>query len=631
MQNNVFYKHIGDYFMIKRHRLIGFAVVAAFFLLLSCKNNLSPEIPVEDIIISSNDEGEISGEISIVSGMSKSITVKIIPENATNKTLAYSSTPGEVAAIDSSGSIRAYKVGDAVIKITAANGVQKTINVRVTPEPIHVRSIVFENPVPESLVIGESYRIIAKAQPDEATNKELTYTADNDKAYVAYDGDGTVTAQSEGTVTITAKSQSNPEITKTVTFTIKPPPKIELIEKEIESNSDKENPAFTVKTLHGKLHYTPEVVGDGKEWLSFIRKDTSVNEEDLIHLKAKPNKTVWDRVAYIKFKDANGRYIKGADGNELEVIFTQKENKNPIVTIKWVDGIDDPTPSEKTAIPVPHVGQAKKFYWDDDKIFFWYEGDNTKWFNNRKIFYLKIPATDGGDSNQCWAKTASNMLHWWFVQNEDNINNYITKKNITSPKKDEYQHFYKRNSPDNEEPEKSYIAKTFRTKAHNGQLGGYVMSGLAWYLYGNTSASHPSTPTYEGPALFKDVFNIDKTPIEDKIIKSKVEFETAITEALNSKKAIGLHMRGTKGGKDYAHGITLWGAVFDEEENIIAIYVVDNNHTENRIFPYGIYYRNGLPYIFNYPNNAFATDRYVGEVITLDKGEELWQEWFRTH
>ena len=183
--------------MIKKHKLIGFAAVAAFFLLLSCKNNLSPEIPVEDIIISSNDEGEISGGISIVKDMTKSITVKIIPENATNKTLAYSSTPGEVAAIDRSGSIRAGKVGNAVIKITAANGVQKTINVRVTPKPIPVTNIVFEESAPESLIIGENYRIMAKAQPNDATNKGLTYTADNDKAYVA--SDGTVTAQSEGT------------------------------------------------------------------------------------------------------------------------------------------------------------------------------------------------------------------------------------------------------------------------------------------------------------------------------------------------------------------------------------------------------------------------------------------------
>ena len=613
---------------MKKINMIAFTALAVF-LIASCKDNLvsrteaKPNIPAA---VKTIDVGQDGSTVSLVKNTTKRLQAKALPEYAADTGLTYSSKDVNIASVDSTGLIKAEEKGNTVITIKAANGVQKTITVTVTEAPVPVTGIAFEEAAPASLVIGDTYKLKMKVQPDDATDKTLAYTADND--YVQIAEDGTVTAQAEGTVNITVKSQSNPEITKTVTLTIKQKPKIELTEKEIESNSDKENPAFTVKTLHGKLHYTPEVVGDGKEWLSFIRKDTSTNEEDMIYLKAKPNKTVWNRTAYIKFKGVDNKYIKDADGNELEVIFTQKENKNPIVTIKWVHGIDDPTPSEKTAIPVPHVGQAKKFYWDDDKIFFWYEGDNTKWFNNRKIFYLKIPATDGGDSNQCWAKTASNMLHWWFVQNEDNINNYITKKNITSPKKDEYQHFYKRNSPDNEEPEKSYIAKTFRTKAHNGQLGGYVISGLAWYLYGNTSASHPNTPTYEGPALFKDVFNIDKTPIEDKIIKSKVEFETAITEALNSKKAIGLHMRGTKGGKDYAHGITLWGAVFDEEENIIAIYVVDNNHTENRIFPYGIYYRNGLPYIFNYPNNAFATDRYVGEVITLDKGEELWQEWF---
>jgi len=613
--------------MIKKHKLIGFAAVAAFFLLLSCKNNLSPEIPVEDIIISSNDEGEISGGISIVKGMPKKITVKIIPENATNKTLAYSSVNGHIASIDGTGLITAKGVGNAVIKITAANGVKKTINVRVTPQPIPVTNIVFEESAPESLIIGENYRIMAKAQPDDATNKGLTYTADNDSAHVA--SDGTVTAQSEGTVTITVKSQSNPAITETVTITIKQRPSIELITEEMTSESGESNLNLEIKTLNGKLSYTPKIVGEESAWLTVVRVDnTTSTEKDTIYLKAAQNKTVWKRIAYINFKDEFNKEIKNADGKKLEVKVVQEENKNPTVRIQWVDGIDAPSPSEKTAIPVPHVGQAKKFYWNDENIFFWYEGDNTKWFNNRKIFYLNIPATDGGDSNQCWAKTASNMLHWWFLQNKENIDRYITKKNITSPKKEEYQHFYKRNSPNNQEPEKSYIAKTFRTKAHNGQLGGYVMSGLAWYLYGNTSASLPTTPEYEGPALFKDVFNIDKTPIEDKIIKSKVEFETAITEALNSKKAIGLHMRGTKGGKDYAHGITLWGAVFDEEENIIAIYVVDNNHKENRIFPYGIYYRDGLPYIFNYPNNDFATNRYVGEVITLDKGEELWQEWF---
>ena len=617
---------------MKKFSIIFLSTLTVLFF-LACNNNYIPDIKTEQKMKQNVPVTSISLEpdettISLPKGTERQIKAHVIPKNATNKKLTFSLDNEEIASITDEGKITTKAVGNAHITIKAADGISKTVNLTVTPAPVPVTSIVIEGTTPASLFIGESYRIIAKAQPDEATNKELTYTTNNSSAYVAYDG--TVTAQSEGTVTITIRSQSDPEITATVTITIKQRPSIELIAEEMTSESGESNLNLEIKTLHGKLSYTPKIVGEGSSWLTVVHIDNTTDvEKDTIHLKATQNKTVWKRTAYINFKDEFNKEIKNADGKKLEVKVVQEENKSPTVRIQWVYGIDGPLPGEKTAIPVPHVGQAKKFYWDDDKIFFWYEGDNTKWFNNRKIFYLNITATDGGgDSNQCWAKTASNMLHWWFVQNEDNINNYITKKNITSPKKDEYQHFYKRNSPDNEEPEKSYIAKTFRTKAHNGQLGGYVISGLAWYLYGNTSASHPNTPTYEGPALFKDVFNIDKTPIEDKIIKSKVEFETAITEALNSKKAIGLHMRGTKGGKDYAHGITLWGAVFDEEENIIAIYVVDNNHKENRIFPYGIYYRDGLPYIFNYPNNAFATDRYVGEVITLDKGEELWQEWF---
>ena len=600
----------------------------------ACNNNYIPDIKTEqNVPVTSISLEPDETPISLVNGTHRQITAHVIPKNATNKKLAYTSNDLNIASIDDKGLITANAVGNTNITIKAADGISKTVNLTVTAAPIPVQSIVLDpapSKEPIELVIGKSYELKLKVLPEDATNKELDITSSNDRvAYPNGGGNLSIQAAGEGDATITIISKDNSSVKKEVRFKIKPLPSIELITEEITSESSESNLNLEIKTLNGKLSYTPKIVGEESAWLTVVRVDnTTSTEKDTIYLKAAQNKTVWKRIAYINFKDEFNKEIKNAEGKKLEVKVVQEENKNPTVRIQWVDGIDAPSPSEKTAIPVPHVGQAKKFYWNDENIFFWYEGDNTKWFNNRKIFYLNIPATDGGDSNQCWAKTASNMLHWWFLQNKENIDRYITKKNITSPKKEEYQHFYKRNSPNNQEPEKSYIAKTFRTKAHNGQLGGYVMSGLAWYLYGNTSASLPTTPEYEGPALFKDVFNIDKTPIEDKIIKSKVEFETAITEALNSKKAIGLHMRGTKGGKDYAHGITLWGAVFDEEENIIAIYVVDNNHTENRIFPYGIYYRDGLPYIFNYPNNDFATNRYVGEVITLDKGEELWQEWF---
>ena len=624
--------------MIKKHKLIGFAAVAAFFLLLSCKNNLSPEIPVEDIIISSNDEGEISGGISIVKGMPKKITVKIIPENATNKTLAYSSVNGHIASIDGTGLITAKGVGNAVIKITAANGVKKTINVTVTPEPVPVTSIVIEGTTPASLIIGKSYRIMAKVQPDDATNKGLTYTADNNSAHVA--SDGTVTAQSEGTVTITVRSQGKPEITKTVTITIKQRPSIELIEKEVSSSSDETNPTFKVKTLNGKLDYTVEVVGEESSWLKFDKKESEASEvEDTIHLKATQNKTVWSKTAYIKFKGVDNKYIKDSNGNELEVKFTQKANKNPTVTIKWVHGIGEPTSSEKKAIPV--YGDDKGVYWNNDKIFWWYESNTTKWFNNRKLLNLGVTAdNNAADSNQCWAKTASNMLHWWFVQNKTDIDRY--KQSKSPEEQEKYQDYYKRelyneNKSEEEkkedkekEREKSYIANTFRTKAHNNKLGDYIISGLSWYLYGNETAKI-SRPGKDAPALFKDVFSKENTPIERINVHGKDNFNEIISSALKSKKAIGIDIWGSKGKNEYAHAITLWGAAFDEEENIIAIYVVDNNFASNRIFPYGIWYKDGKPYLFNYGVNQFVQDRYVGQVTTLDKGEDLWQEWFRTH
>ena len=224
------------------------------------------------------------------------------------------------------------------------------------------------------------------------------------------------------------------------------------------------------------------------------------------------------------------------------------------------------------------------------------------------------------------------MLHWWFVQNETNIKKYI--KNKSPEEQAKYQDYYNRDFPNEKEKEKSFIANTFRVKAHNGIKGDYIIGGLSWYLYGNATAKisrqgKDKKPLFDDPALFNDVFSRENTPIERKNVYDKASFNEIISSALKSKKAIGIDIWGSKGGNDYAHAITLWGAAFDEEGNIIAIYVVDNNFEPNRIFPYGIWYKEGKPYLFNYGVNGFVQNRYVGRVTTLDKGEAQWEEWKR--
>ena len=621
---------------MKKINIIIFAALAVF-LVVSCKNNLVSKTEQKaPVTVEWIDVGPGGSTISLVKLTTKRLQAKALPENAADKTLIYSSARGDIASIDPSGLITAKEVGNASITIKAKNGVSTTINVTVTAEEVPVEDIELLSGLPNKLYIGgEPLNLsnLIKVKPETATDKGLIYTTDNNSVNVSEDG--IVTAQSPGTVNITVKSKSNSGITKTVTITIKQKPEIELNIKDVASNSDEEHPTFTVKTLHDKLEYTPEVVGDGKEWLSFDHTDSASSEtEDTVHLNAKPNKTVWDRVAYIKFKDANGRYIKGADGKALEVTFTQKKNEHPNVTIKWVHGIGEPTQTEKEdgKIEIPHT--KPKQYWDNSYIFFWYETDKTKWFNNRKLLNLGVTADNNADdSNQCWGKTASNMLHWWFIQNKENIDRYIEKKNITGEEKNKYQDFYTRGIPDNEEKEKSYIAKTFRVKAHNSKLGDYIIGGLSWYLYGN-KAGKISKPGKDDPALFKDVFDKseNKIPVKAEGIYNKADFNRAITEALDSKKAIGINIEGSRGnGLAYGHAITLWGAAFDEEGNIITIYVVNNNYKENRIYPYGIWYKDGRPYLFNYPNNARDEHKYVGQVTTLDIGEKQWKEWFDAH
>ena len=613
-----------------KNKTILFAALIAL-LFLSCANDLSKtDTAVTGIVIPS---GETT--IFVENGGTRQIGAYVVPENATNKTLTYNIDDDSIASVTADGLITAKEVGSTTITITAAGGISKTVNLTVTKATVRVTSIEFEDGPPANpveLVIDESYELKLKVIPEDATNKTLIITSsNNDIAWPNGDGNRSIKACHDvGEATVTITSADNSSVIRTVRFKTKEQstaPSISIDNPTISYESNEADVTFTVKTLNGKINYTPEVVGGGTKWLQFKDKDDTNSAKDTVRLHLKKNKTVWDRTAYIKFKDDNtNKYIISA-GKELQVELTQKKNETPNVTIKWVDGIGEPTPSEKESIPV--YGDDKGVYWNNDKIFWWKESTTTKWFNNRKVSLLGISAPEGADGNQCWAKTASNMLHWWFVQNEGNINKYI--KNKSQEEKNKYAHYYKRELPTEREKEKSYIANTFRIKAHNGKLGDYIISGLAWYLYGHPTVTLPTIkeqePTFEGPALFKDIFNTEKTPIQVETVDGKDSFNKIIFNALESKKAIGINIWGSKGVNDYAHAITLWGAAFDEEGNIIAIYVVDNNFKENRIFPYGIWYKDGKPYLFNYGVNQFVQDRYVGQVTTLDKGEEQWQDW----
>ena len=661
---------------MKKINIITFAALAVF-LVVSCKNNLVSKteqkapVPVEWI-----DVRPDGSTISLVKLTTKRLQAKALPENATDKTLIYSSEPGDIASIDPSGLITAKEVGKASITIKAKNGVSTTINVTVTAEEVPVTGIIFEEAVPASLFIGETYTIKAKAQPDDATNKELSYSIDNDKVSVS--NDGMVTAQSEGVVTITVVSKSNTDVTKRVTIEIKKRPQIKYESKQaVMVESAAGTYTFEVQTIDGKLDYEPCFTSNTLPWISgapAISSRTDPNK-DVISFTCLKNKTVWDRRAYIKFKDTKtGQYIKGADGKtDLTVNIIQKKNENPVVHYKWVYGIEGPKDSEKEKVAIINNSTPTGEFYQQSYVFKWRESETTKFYNVRKLDKLfvqgKYPGNyylftgvngeqkSGKDISQCWAKTASNMLHWWFEHNKENIEYYKTKADISPEKRALYNPEYNRhNYPktdadddrlefDKKENMKSSIANIFRGYTHNSSNGGLIEDGLVWYFYKRDSLNHLNPQKNLYPSLFNDVFAHETSPIHIDRCETKQEFETIVNTALDSKRAIGVFWQGFKGNKQYKHAVTCWGAAYDEDNNIICLYIGDSNEKIPALYPFGIQYKNDIygsqldqygniipnqAYMFNYGLSK-KENIYIDGFTTLDLGSDQWEEWRRKH
>lgn len=586
-------------------------------------------INVTEIAVPSTDEN-----ISIVKGRTHRLNATVKPDNATDKTLTYSSDHEDIASVDTNGLITAKKVGAAALTITAADGITKTVNVTVTEAEVAVTDIEFDPPLPAQpieLGIGQEYTINAKVKPDNATNKYVRIT-NNAPDYISVSGE-IVEGSKEGDAEVTVESASNPEIKKVIKFKItqKPSIKIKTIPALCESNGGEVT--FKLETLNGKLNYELDVVKGGSKWISFVSKDTSNSAEDTIKLNVFQNKTVWARTADIKFIDkSTNQYVKGDDKKDLAVKIEQKANENPTVTTKWVHGVEKPNNGEKVPVLGDDGVQLKEsgqlLFYNQNYVSVWKENSDTTFFNVRKLKFV-MPATmtthcyQGSDSDMCWAMTASNMLHWWGEQNKELINRYKNKYGST------YDFSYTKGLQDDKEYEKSKIAALFRSNCVNS--GNEIRNGLEGFLFSSANSPFKGIAS---PKYFDKVFSKDNNIVNVETPHSKKEFERILKEAFNSKKAIGLD---TRDGRGNLHAITLWGAAFDGDENIIAIYIADNNNPNNEMITYGIRYQqniyeegeNNYPYLINYAvkKSAIYINKYIDRITTLDKGESQWQAW----
>lgn len=103
-------------------------VAAASVLFVMCKSEDKVEsVPVKGITINEDS-------IELVEGESTTLTATVTPENATDKTVSWSSSKPEIASVDDDGLVTAFSAGDAVIT-ASAGGKKATCSVSVVRAP----------------------------------------------------------------------------------------------------------------------------------------------------------------------------------------------------------------------------------------------------------------------------------------------------------------------------------------------------------------------------------------------------------------------------------------------------------------------------------------------------------------
>lgn len=160
-----------------------------------------PEVQIEQIEI-------MIDNTTLKKGETKQLQVTILPEEAREHRLIYSSSNLEVATIDNNGIINAIRSGETTITVKAEeNSVKNEININVYS---NVTGITLDQKEIYIPIEGTS-NINGYIEPEDANEKTIIYSTTNDKV-ATVNQNGMISAHEEGEANIIAESKENSNI-----------------------------------------------------------------------------------------------------------------------------------------------------------------------------------------------------------------------------------------------------------------------------------------------------------------------------------------------------------------------------------------------------------------------------------
>lgn len=209
----------------------------------------------------------------------------------------------------------------------------------------------------------------------------------------------------------------------------------------------------------------------------------------------------------------------------------------------------------------------------------------------------------------CWAASGANIILWWYNNNKEYVDKYISQKGYNGPAI-EY-------NSEGSSPIFDYFTTIFPND------GGVPTVAFNYFVLGNQN--------FSGGGYFKDVFNNKiltyKTGIKN---IDKITFNYLLSDAIENKKAVAMHV--IIGGP---HIVTVWGADYGADGFINRIYI-SNSNSYNRDYNglKGDLEKCDIQYSSTNLAQMLCSDyalTEISEIFTFSLGTELWQEYFKNN
>ena len=243
--------------------------------------------------------------LELSKGSSEKLIPTVSPSNALNKAIkSFTSSNPNVATVDINGNVKAISAGETTITVKTEDNIKTaTCTVKVF-DYIPVTSVTLNKTSMEANV-GKTYYLVANVMPENATNKKVIWSTNNDKI-ATVDSQGAIKTVGRGTVEITAKTEDGGKIA-TCTLYVDIP--VESIKLDKEEYTVVENSTINIKPT--------------------ILPENAVNKEYDVKIE---NEEI------LKYEND---LFKGNKKGETKVTFTTKDGQKTVSAIVKVVSKDD--------------------------------------------------------------------------------------------------------------------------------------------------------------------------------------------------------------------------------------------------------------------------------------------------